>query len=120
MTINIDEIIEELRLSFIDQNCKIFYNEIEKQEILFHYKKCLNSVFNFSEEQALKDFSTLANLKLLQYTPYTIVFNELAFIQTKVLDYLLKNNNITKIYKLCKLFKKIENRVAKIFLTYLI
>ncbi len=116
MTINIDEIIEELRLSFIDQNCKIFYNEIEKQEILFHYKKCLNSVFNFSEEQALKDFSTLANLKLLQYTPYTIVFNELAFIQTKVLDYLLKNNNITKIYKLCKLFKKIENRVAKIFL----
>ncbi len=115
--INTQEITEELKIGFLDQNCKIFYSEIDKKQILLHYKECIDAIANLDEETALKKCKLLAKLKLLQYTPYTIIFNELAFIQSRILDSLLINDNAVQLHTFCKLFKNIENQFAKIFLT---
>ena len=112
----IDEIIEELENGFINQNCKVFYSDEEKQQILSYYKKCINAIFNADDDTILKKFDDLANLQLLQYTPYIIIFNEIKFIQSKVLDYTFEKKDVSATYKIYELFKKIENNTAKIFL----
>ncbi len=63
--INTQEITEELKIGFLDQNCKIFYSEIDTKQILLHYKECIDAIANLDEETALKKCKLLAKLKLL-------------------------------------------------------
>ena len=114
--INTQEILEGLRVGFIDQNCKIFYSKDDIELVLSRYEKFIDAVTSLDNQRALKECTQLASLKVLQYTPYTIVFNEFAFIQNKILEYLLIQNNASRLYDFCQLFKRIENKVAQIFL----
>ena len=112
----IDEIIEELQLQIMDANSKVFYTEDEKNSILQYYKKALCALFLGKRDEVLEIFYELSDLKLFRNIPYSIFFNEIEFIKNKVANEILLKKDAGKLFELFKLFKEIENNIAKIFL----
>lgn len=114
----IDEILKELETQIMDVNSKIFYDVIDKEKILEHYKKAVNAIFASDKKTAIKTFNNLAELKLLKNIPYNIIFSEITFIKNKIADEVLLQKDANALYELFELFREIENNIAKIFLNF--
>lgn len=113
----IDEILEELQTEIMDANSKIFYDHKEKETILVLYKQAMSAIFANDQANTIKTFIVLANTKLLQYIPHTIIFNEITFIKNKMANEVLLQKDATKLYDLFELFRLVENKIAEIFLS---
>ena len=112
-----NEILEELEIQILDPNNRIYYDDEERKEILALYTKAVISLFSSNTDLVFEAFNKLANFKISKHLPHTVIFNEITFIKNKIANEILLQKDAQKLFELFELFKKIENNIAKIFLS---
>jgi diguanylate cyclase (GGDEF)-like protein len=113
----LDEILDELESQIMDPHNRIFYEDLEREEILKNYTNAVKALYNSDNEGAVNAFYDIAHLKLKKYLSLTVLFNEISFIKDKLAHDILLKKDAQKLFELFELFNKIENGIAKIFLT---
>ena len=106
---------------FIEQYTT-YINTHREEDIIQTFRNHYSEIFDtlsrsFEEKEMLTLFENLAKFKISLDLPYVIVTNELFTLKNIILTKMLNEDSSKEILKLISLFKKINDKLAYIYLT---